>query len=40
MLNAGKTKAETAREVKIAVQTINIHFEFAGRPKRWRRKTK
>lgn len=39
-LNAGKTKAETARTVGIAVQTINNHFEFAGRPKAWRRKAK
>jgi DNA invertase Pin-like site-specific DNA recombinase len=38
MLNAGETKAETARAVKCSVTTINNYFEFAGRPKRWRRK--
>lgn len=36
MLNAGETKADTAKAVKCSVTTINNYFEFAGRPKAWR----
>lgn len=40
MLNAGETKADTARAVKCSVTTINNYFEFAGRPQRWRTKVR
>lgn len=38
MLNAGETKADTARAVKCSVTTINNYFEYAGRPLAWRRR--
>ena len=40
MLNAGETKAATCRAVGCSVTTINNYFEYAGRPKAWRRKPK
>jgi DNA invertase Pin-like site-specific DNA recombinase len=38
MLNAGETKTATCKAVKCSVTTINNYFEYAGRPKAWRKR--